>query len=152
GLFAIEYVDAIRKFISMATRNNIELRNITIKFEREYGSACVFMPFVPIKIDYKSSSMSKPYMFFIFPEVESKIVNIFDRWINGYRKMPEVYNLYFYESGGTPDKIFLSKVQALEEFHRRTKIGSDKWGFKSRISNLFERFSGVMNHTGDKES
>jgi hypothetical protein len=51
-----------------------------------------------------------------------------------------------------PYKIFLSKAQALEEFHRRTKSGSDRWGFKNRISNLFERFSGVMNHTGDKDS
>ena len=77
---------------------------------------------------------------------------MFGKWLEGYEEMLPVYNLYFCKSQGMLHNVFLPKAQALEEYHRRTRPDADKWGFHSRIGNLFEKFGNIMSLTGDKDT
>jgi hypothetical protein len=151
GLFFFDYIDAIRKFLSLTVRDDINVSNVMIHSAGTDLENYILYSEIPIELDYKPRNPSLHDMFFSLPSVEGRICELFRKWLAGYKSMTEVYNLYFYKSRGMLHNVFLSKAQALEEFHRSTRPGSGKWGFKSRIENLFERFSDVMKFTGEKQ-
>ena len=151
GFFFIEYIDAVRKFLSLSIRENIEVLSIRTIRQDSNEKLDFLYNLIPIDLDYRAKEFSPYYMFFTYPEVDSKINTLFKCWLDGYLEMTEVYNLYFYKSKGKTYNVLLTKAQALEEFHRNYKEQSNHWGFKSRISYLFEKFNQAMKYTGNKE-
>lgn len=152
GFFFTEYFDALLKFISLAMRKNIGIKGI--KALQKGNTEFVHILYMPmdIDLDYVSENPSMHEMFFMYPYLQGRFAELFKNWMLGYEEMLPVYNLYFCKNKGMLHNVFLPKAQALEEYHRRTRPDADNWGYKSRISNLFEKFQNIMKYTGDKET
>lgn len=149
GLFFYEYVDAIRKFVSLAMRDNVNIINLVVRPEGSKEDAHVLYYPIEIDLDYIRPRPSMTDMFFILPKFQDRTCDLFKNWLEGYRKMMRVYSLYFCKIKGMLHNTFLTKAQALEEFHR-TVTGLDR-NYRTRMENLFETYNDIMQHTGDKE-
>ncbi|EKO4004777.1 hypothetical protein KW534_04085 [Vibrio fluvialis] len=152
GLFHSAHVDAIRKFISLATRTDVSCRSIKMKLKDHEPYVFILANLIPINLDYKAKKLSDYDMFFTLTEVEERIQELYSKWFIFYCKSPESINLYFYKTKGWQHDIFLTKAQALEEAHRQINPGTNKWGYQSRVEALFNKFCNVMAHTGDAQA
>jgi hypothetical protein len=151
GLFFFDYIDAIRKFITLAMRENVTVQNVRAMPKGSKDLVHVLYMPIDIELDYVSEKSSIHDMFFTFPKEKHRISELFKSWLCGYNNMMTVYSLYFMKNKGMLHSVFLPKAQALEEYHRVSRPDADGWGFKSRISNLFEKYIDIMKYTGDKE-
>jgi len=150
GLFFFGYIDAIRKFVSLAMRKNIEIKKVRAfpKGITEYVDV-VYSP-TDIDMDYTVANPSFSEMFFTYSSVKDRIQELCSNWLEGYDKITKVYNLYFFKAKGMMHNVFLSKAQALEEYHRTIYVPESR-DFKVRVDFLFDKYAGIMNYTGQKD-
>ena len=85
---------------------------------------------IQIGIYYRRQSYSKDEpkiyrhdMLFGFKEIQNDAENIINKWIEAYEQIPPAFNLYFSATTGSQTYLedrFLTLVQGLEVYHRRT--------------------------------
>lgn len=151
GLSFFSHIDAIRKLISLATRQEIDVKNICFKTKENEEYIHCIAGFVDVSLDYKSRSYHPHHMFFTLQDKQHNIKVIYEKWYNFLENSPEPINLYFCKCKRSLHDIFLTKAQALEEIHRKLNPEKDNFGYKSIINYLFEKHRGVMSYVGEKE-
>ena len=81
----------------------------------------IYCPSWPYSKD--EPEINKLDMLFKFKEIQSRAESIINKWIENYEQIVPAFDLYFWtKTGGLPswNMQFLTLVQALEAFHRRT--------------------------------
>lgn len=151
GLFFFEYIDAFRKFVSLAMRDNVTVENVRAMPKGSNDLVhIVYMP-IDIELDYVKGNPTSHDMFFTYPNVKDRISDLFKNWLAGYNNMMTVYSLYFVKNKGMLHNVFLPKAQALEEYHRVIRNDGKKWSLQNRVAVLFDKFVDIMKYTGEKD-
>lgn len=139
----IKYTDALRKFISLASRVNIDYTDLY--FRTNDTNVSILFSYPKINIQYPSKSLDRIYSFFNFPAVKDDISNHFQKWLHINSNAPEVLGLYFYTPDGMSHQKFVSIAQALEDFHRKflNPTKNKDSSYINVIKDIFKRFESV---------
>ena len=107
---------------------------------------------IPVNIFYRSWPYAKDEpqinqydMMFKFEKIQDNAERIISNWIENYEKITPAFDLYFLTKTGTLPSLnlqFLTLVQALEVFHRRTSGG--KLSLGNRLEKMTEPFGNFM--------
>ncbi|HDY7535871.1 HEPN domain-containing protein [Vibrio vulnificus] len=150
GLGFCSHIDAIRKFVSLASRQNVKLKTIRLQESDSSEYVHFITNFIDISLDYKGRDNHPYNMFFTFKSVDN-LNERYGKWYEFLKSSPEPVNLYFSKSKGYLHDVFLMKAQALEEIHRKLSPDKANFGYKSIVSYLFEKHIKIMSRVGDKE-
>lgn len=139
------YTDGLRKFLTLASRTNIDYENICFNDEEKLCSILFIYP--KTSIQYPSKTLSTKYSFFTLLSL-SNVSYHFDCWIKSQERAPEAINLYFYDIDGMPYLKFLAIAQSLEEIYRDAYAVTSyekNLGYKNIIKQFYERFPVITN-------
>ena len=151
GIFFLRHIDSLRKFISFVSRTEIKIRKIQGKAKDLIEPIFIIYRLVSINLDFKAPDYNFNYMFFTLLMMKKRIKKTYSNWYNFLENAPEPVGLYFYNTRDLHYDKFLSKAQALEDYHRKIYCSKDM-GFKRRIIELFEKNIDIMKYTGDKNA
>lgn len=155
GLFFFEYIDALRKFISIAMRLEVEPIYVKLMVQVEDNEFPCYLLYTPIAldIDYKKrSSRPENETLFKLTHFEGRIGYLLENWFNLYERIPELLNLYFYPSKRMLDDVFFTKARALEAYYDNVRPDSVKCSFVDKMKRLYEDYYDIMQYRGDKDS
>lgn len=121
----------ITNFLCFALDETVSIRDVSVtssELQTEISKG-EYRP-VSIKIFYRSLPFSETSpkinwhsMLFRFPQIKDNVAEIFNNWLNAYELIEPSFNLYFASKTGVHKYLngkFLSLVQGLETYHRRT--------------------------------
>ena len=154
GLFFFEYIDALRKFISLAIQNEVEPIYVKLFVQMEEEIPCYFL-YTPIALDIdykKSSSRPENQTLFKLAHVEDRIDELLHNWFSLYNRFPELLNLYFYPSKRMLDDVFFTKARALEAYFDNIRPSSPDCSFVEKIKILYDDYYDIMQYRGYKDA
>ena len=106
---------------------------------------------IPVEIYYSSwpyskneSQINEMDMLFRFKDIQDRAESIINKWIKNYEQIAPAFDLYFLAKTGTLPSLdlqFLTLVQGLEAFHRKTsdEMHMDKDEFEGIRKNLIKQ-------------
>ncbi|QTR55480.1 HEPN domain-containing protein [Thiothrix unzii] len=141
----IEIAHKLTNLMCFAIDDIVTLQDVTatsLEIYREYSNGKKHL--IPIKVYYKSipfteKAVKKSWhqMLFVFNTIKSNFQDVVNNWLDAYEVIDPALNLYFSVKTGSQkyiDSQFLSLVQGLETYHRRTN--SDTIMHSSEFDNL----------------
>lgn len=145
-----EKLDHMQNFISLGV--GVPVRNINLigktEENKEELQGNIIYPKVTIYLISKVLSSSykqvlPPHMLFSFRAIEEEFHKIIKSWFDMKKTLSPIFDLYFgiiYNSGMYLEQRFLSLVQAIESYHRRTRINNeiDPSKHGERIDNIIQ--------------
>ncbi len=145
-----KHIDSICKFMSFSMRCNINIEYVQFKIHDSYVGHIQKRD--PINLAFKASEKKLLNMFYCYRRSKDSISNYYENWTDFYENCTDFIDLYFYNQSMLISDLFLRTVQSLEEMHRHRNEGTNKCGFKRRISSLFKEFDFIMKRTGNKDT
>lgn len=135
------YGDGIRKFLTLASRCNIDYKSI--RFIDGDNEGFILSAYPKIKIQYPSKNLSRLNSFFTLSHTKLRLPDFFHNWIKIYDLATEPCNLYFYGYECMTYLKFTAITQALEEFYRDALAKTSKekeFGFANIIKRIYNRY------------
>ena len=144
----LDQVYHLRNFISLGVGKPVSIKNVFGKTEinKKKREGDFYYPEVKIYYNRSKSLIEKEkilpqYMLFNLREIQNEFANILKNWFDTKKILSPVINLYFgtlYNSEMYIEQTFLSLVQALESYHRRTKKNNeiDPSDHKKRVNSI----------------
>lgn len=144
-----KHIELICKFMSFSMRCNINVEYVQLEINDSYVSH--IQKKEPINLAFNASEKKLLNMFYCYSRSKDSVSNYYGNWIKFYESCTDFIDLYFYNQSKLTSDLFLRTVQSLEEMHRHRNEGTNRCGFKRRISSLFEEFDFIMKRAGNKE-
>ncbi|MCW7494687.1 hypothetical protein ND861_18690 [Leptospira sp. 2 VSF19] len=137
----------IQQFFSIVLFRNLSNFNINLKFNKQNSLWCDYLNYKNRNENIDSTSnTSRSFRYLInYQEIEQDLPLILKNWFLHFETLKPMISalfVYMYMTETTIELRFLTIVQALESFHRRTQENEkNKETFISKLSSICEKIS-----------